>query len=82
MLKIAVKVMLTVNSDMPDRPINGQTGRISHNEFSKGTVWKVYANFSEEHADLKAMRSIFLGRHNPDRNFSKERISISIPQAY
>ena len=38
MLKIAVKVMLTVNSDMPDRPINGQTGRISHNEFSKGTV--------------------------------------------
>ena len=82
MLKIAVKVMLTVNSDMPDRPINGQTGRISHNEFSKGTVWKVYANFSEEHADLKAMRSIFSGRHNPERNFSKERISISISQAY
>ena len=38
MLKIAVKVMLTVNSDMRDRPINGETGRISHNEFAKGTV--------------------------------------------
>ena len=38
MLKIVVKVMLTVNSEMQDLPINGQTGRISHNEFSKGTV--------------------------------------------
>ena len=60
-LKIDAKVMLTVNIDIQYRLINGQTGNIRHIEFAEGTVHKVYVNFSDEQADLKAMRSSHVG---------------------
>ena len=56
--------MLTVNLDMQDRLINGQTGNIRHIEFAQGSVWKVYINFFDEQAGLKAMRSSYLDRRN------------------
>ena len=34
--------MLTVNLDIQDHPIKGQTGKISYIEFTQGTVQKVY----------------------------------------
>ena len=64
-LKIGAKVMLTVNIDIQDRLINGQTGNIRHIEFAEGTVHKVYVKFSDEQAGLKAMRSSYVGRQNP-----------------
>ena len=56
-LKIGAKVMLTVNLDIQDRLINGQTGNISHVEFAHGSVRKVYVKFSDEQAGLKTIRS-------------------------
>ena len=63
-LKIGAKVMLTVNVDIQDRLINGQTGNIEHIEFVQGTVRKVYVKFSDEQGGIRAMRSSYLGRHN------------------
>ena len=63
-LKIGAKVMLTVNLDIQDHLINGQTGYISHIEFVQDSVQKVYVKFSDEQAGLKAMRSFYLGRQN------------------
>ena len=37
-LKIVAKVMLTVNIDMQDRLINGQTGNIRHIELDQGST--------------------------------------------
>ena len=60
-LKIGAKVMLTVNIDIQDCLINGQTGNIRHIEFAEGTIHKVYIKFSDEQAGLKAMRSPYVG---------------------
>ena len=49
--------MLTVNIDIQDRLINGQTEIIRHIEFAQGSVCKVYIKFSDEQAGSKAMRS-------------------------
>ena len=35
-------MMLTVNIDMQDRLVNGQTGIIRHTEFSEGSALKIY----------------------------------------
>ena len=56
--------MLTVNLEIQDRLINGQTGNISHAEFAQSSVRKVYVEFSDEQAGLKAMRSSYLGTKN------------------
>ena len=61
-LKIGAKVKLTVNSDIQDRLINGQTGKISYIKFAQGIVQQVYVKLSDEQADLKKMRSCYLGR--------------------
>ena len=37
-MKIGTKVTLTVNLDMQDRLINGQTGNIKHIKFVQGSV--------------------------------------------
>ena len=63
-LKIGAKVMLTVNVDIQDRLINGQTGNIEDIEFAQGTVRKVYVKFSDEQAGIRETRSSYLGRHN------------------
>ena len=76
-LKIGVKVMLTVNIDIQDRLLNGQTRIIRHNEFSQGSARKVYINFSNEQAGSKAMRSSFLGRQNSWVPFEKYETEIS-----
>ena len=44
-LKIGAKVMLTVNIDIQDCLINGQTGIIRHIEFVQGSAHKVYTKF-------------------------------------
>ena len=41
-LKIGAKVMLTVNIDIQDPLINGQTGNISHVELGQGKVFVKY----------------------------------------
>ena len=53
--------MLTVNLGIQDHLINGQTGNISHIEFAQGSVPKVYVNFPDEQAGLKAVRPSYLG---------------------
>ena len=47
-LKIGAKVMATVNIDIQDRLINGQTGIIRHIEFAQASARKVYVKFSDE----------------------------------
>ena len=56
--------MLTVNIDIKDHLINGQTGIIKHTEFSQGSACRVYVKFSDEQTGSKAMRSSYLGRQN------------------
>ena len=63
-LKIGAKVMLTVNVDIQDRLINGQTGNFKHNEFVQASIHKIYVRFSDEPAGLRAMRSSYLGEQN------------------
>ena len=55
-LKISAKVMLTVNVDIQDDLINGQTGNIEYIEFVQGTIRKVYVKSSDQQADTRAMR--------------------------
>ena len=47
--------MLTVNIDIQYRLVSGQTGNTRHLKFAQGSVWKVYVNFSDGHAGLKAI---------------------------
>ena len=47
-LKIGPKLMLTVNIDIQDRLINGQTGIIRHIGFAQVSACKVYIKFSDE----------------------------------
>ena len=42
--------MLTVNTEIQHRLINGQTGNVRHIEFAQGSVDKVYVKFSDEQA--------------------------------
>ena len=56
-LKIVAKVMLTVNIDIYDCLINGQTGNIRRIRFAPGSVYKVYVKFSDEKTSLNAMIS-------------------------
>ena len=63
-LKIGKKAILTVNIDIQDLLINGQTGTIKHIEFAQGSICKVYVMFSDEQAESKAMRSSYLGIQN------------------
>ena len=49
-LKIGAKVMLTVNIDLQNRLVNGQTGIIKHIEFAQGSVRKAYVKLSDEQA--------------------------------
>ena len=48
--------MLTVNIDIQDHPINGQTRIIRHIEFAQGCPSKVYVKFSDEQANSKVVR--------------------------
>ena len=63
-LRIGAKVMLTVNVDIQDRLINGQTGNVKHIELVHGSIRKVHVKFSDEQAGLRAMKSSYLGRQN------------------
>ena len=63
-LKIDAKVMLTVNVDIQNRLINGQTGNVKHIEFVHGSIHKVHVKLSDEEAGVRAMRSSYLGRQN------------------
>ena len=63
--------MLTVDLDIQDRLINGQTGNISHIKFAQGSVWKVYIKLFDEQAGLKDRKSY-------SRDSNNESISISI----
>ena len=53
--------MLTVNTDIHDRLLKGQTGNIRHIEFAQGSVHKAYVMFSDKKAGSNAMRSSYLG---------------------
>ena len=63
-LKICAKVLLTVNIDIQDRLINGQTRIIKHKTFAQSSAREVYVKFSDEQAGSKAMTSSYLGRQN------------------
>ena len=54
--------MLTFNSGIQDRLINGQAGNISYTEFAQGSVRNVYVKFSDGQASLKTMKSSYRGR--------------------
>ena len=56
--------MLTINIDIQDRLINGQTGIFRHIEFAEGSVCRVHVKFSDELAGSKAMRTSYLGEQN------------------
>ena len=56
--------MFTVNIDILDCLINGQTGNISHTEFAQASFCKVYVKISDEQAGSKAIRSFYLDRQN------------------
>ena len=56
--------MLTVNIDIQDRLINGQTGIVRHIGFAQGSACKVYIKVSDKQAGSKAMRSSYFGRQN------------------
>ena len=56
--------MLTVNVDIQDRLINGQTRNVKHTKFVQGSIHKVHVKFSDEQAGVKAMGSSYLGRQN------------------
>ena len=58
-LKIGAKVMLTVNMDMQDRLINGQTGNIRHTELVQGTTHKAYVKFSYKTCKSNEMIILF-----------------------
>ena len=77
-LKIGAKIMLTVNIDIQDRLINGQTGNIRHIEFAEGTIHKVYITFSDEQVGLKAMRSSYVGIQNSCVPIEKCETEISV----
>ena len=66
MLKLTVgaKVMLTVNLNLQDRPINGQTRTIRYIELAPASVEKVYVKLSDEQGGLKSIRSSYPGRQN------------------
>ena len=81
-LKTGPKVILTVNLDIQDRLINGQTGNIGHIEFAHGSVWKVYVRFSDEQADLKAMQSSYLGKQNYWVPIEKREAEIPIKKGH
>ena len=55
-------MMLTVNIDIQDRLINGQTEVIRHIESAEISACKVCIKFSDEQAGSKAMRSSYLRR--------------------
>ena len=55
---------MTVNVDIQDRLINGQTRNVKHTKFVQDSIHKVYVKFSDEQAGVKAMRSSYLGRQN------------------
>ena len=63
-INIGAKVILTVNIDIQDRLINGQTGIIKHIDFAQGSTHKVYIKFSDEQAGSETMRSSYFGRKN------------------
>ena len=53
--------MLAVNLDIQDSLINDQKRNISHFDFAQGSARNVQVKFSDEQADLKTMRSYYLG---------------------
>ena len=63
-LKIGTKPMLTINVDIQDRLINGQTEKVKHTEFVQGSIHKVYVKFFDGQARLIAVRLPYLGRQN------------------
>ena len=70
--------MLTVNIDIQDRLINGQTWNIRHIEFAESTVHKVYLNFSDEQRGIKAMTSSYVDRQNSWAPIEKCETEISV----
>ena len=54
--------MLTVNIDIQDRLINGQTGNSRHIEFAQGGDRKVYIKFSNKQVSSKVIRSSYLDK--------------------
>ena len=56
--------MLTINVDIQDRLINGQTEKVKHTEFVQGSIHKVYLKFFDGQARLIAVRLPYLGRQN------------------
>ena len=52
--------MVTVNIHIQDRLINNETGNITNIKFVQGKVRKVFLKFTDEQADLKAMKSFYL----------------------
>ena len=56
-LNIGAKVILSVNVDIQCRhAINGQAENVKHIEFVQGSIHRVYVNFSDNQAGLRAMR--------------------------
>ena len=54
--------MLAVNLGIQDSLINEQKRNISHFDFAEGSARNAQVKFSDEKADLKAMRSYYLGK--------------------
>ena len=54
-LKIHAKVMLAANIDISDRLINGQIGLVRSFQMQIGNITKVYVEFNDKRAGLKAM---------------------------
>ena len=74
-LKTGAKVMLTVNIDIQDRLINGQTGVI------RPSACKVYIKFFDEQSGSKAMGSSYLGIQNSWVPIEKFETEISIKKS-
>ena len=56
--------MLTINVDIQDRLINGQTEKVKHTEFVQGSIHKAYLKFFDGQARLIEVRLPYLGRQN------------------
>lgn len=77
LLKIGAKVMLTVNINIQDGLINGQVGEVEHMVLQNNTAKKLYVNFLDPSAALKATAKSYLSKQNS--RVAIEKCELEIP---